>query len=384
MLEKEKIMLVGVGELGGILLEYLCRIPNICDIVTADINADWGVRKTNSAILGSAYMGLYPKIDFHQIDLFSIEKTAELLSAVRPTIIFNGTTLQSWWVVNELPAEVNSRIYRYRSGLGTWVAMHLALTARLMKAVEMSGIETYVVNSSFPDVTNVSLDKIGLAPTVGIGNCDLLVPYIQKTAAEMLGVEMAGIRVELIAHHYHCYDWARKGTGHEAPHYLRVYSGFEDVTEKLGDMKQFVASLPKHAKRPAGRHGQYLVAASALKNIMAIYNDTNELTCAPGPKGLEGGYPVRLSRKGAEVVLPEGISLQQARDLNCLAQQYDGIQEIRDNGDIALTDEAYSTLKDILGVDCNLITIDDSLEQAMELKKKFKIFAESHGVVIPT
>ncbi|MBP1777510.1 MAG: hypothetical protein H6Q86_3520, partial [candidate division NC10 bacterium] len=27
--EREKIMLVGVGELGGIVLEYLCRIPNV-------------------------------------------------------------------------------------------------------------------------------------------------------------------------------------------------------------------------------------------------------------------------------------------------------------------------------------------------------------------
>ena len=31
--EREKIMLVGIGELGGIVLEYLCRIPNICEII---------------------------------------------------------------------------------------------------------------------------------------------------------------------------------------------------------------------------------------------------------------------------------------------------------------------------------------------------------------
>ncbi len=39
--EQEKIMIVGVGELGGIVLEYLCRIPGICNIVTADANEDW-------------------------------------------------------------------------------------------------------------------------------------------------------------------------------------------------------------------------------------------------------------------------------------------------------------------------------------------------------
>lgn len=60
MREKEKIMLIGIGELGGIVLEYLSRIPGIPDIVTADSNKDWGFRKTNSAILGASYMGLHP------------------------------------------------------------------------------------------------------------------------------------------------------------------------------------------------------------------------------------------------------------------------------------------------------------------------------------
>ena len=383
MIEKERIMLVGIGELGGILLEYMCRIPNICDLVTADVNEEWSFRKTNSAILGASYMGLYPNISFHHIDLLNLEKSAELLSEIKPAIIFNGTTLQSWWVVNELPPEVNAKLYKHRVGLGAWTSMHLALTAKLMKAVNMSGIDTYVVNSSFPDVTNVSLAKVGLAPTVGIGNGDLVIPYIKKTAGELLDVPMANIEVELIAHHYHCYNWARKGSGYEAPHYLRVYLGNEDITDQLGDMKEFIRKLPEHAMRPGGRHGQYLVAASALKNIMAIFNDTCELTHAPGPQGLEGSYPVRLGRKGAEVILPQNITLEQAREIMLKAQQYDGIQEIKENGDVVFTDEAYTTLKEMLNVDCKTVTIEDSYEQAMELRQKFKEFAARNGVEVP-
>ena len=64
MREREKIMLVGIGELGGIILEYLCRIPNICEIITTDANTDWGFRKTNSAIEGASYMGLYQRLGF--------------------------------------------------------------------------------------------------------------------------------------------------------------------------------------------------------------------------------------------------------------------------------------------------------------------------------
>ncbi len=85
MREREKVMLIGIGELGGIVLEYIARIPGICDIVTADWNEEWGFRKTNSAILGASYMGLYPKIRFQQINLLDVERTAEQLRAINPT-----------------------------------------------------------------------------------------------------------------------------------------------------------------------------------------------------------------------------------------------------------------------------------------------------------
>jgi hypothetical protein len=145
-------------------------------------------------------------------------------------------------------------------------------------------------------------------------------------------------------------------------------------------MKEFITELPKRGMRPAGRHGQFVVAGSCLKNIMAIFNDTGEITHAAGPQGLEGGYPVRLSRKGAEVVLPKGLTLRQAREFNLEGQQHDGVQEIKANGDVVMTDEAYNTFKEMLNIDCRVITIEDSYEQAMELRKKFHEFARKHGV----
>ncbi len=375
-------MLIGIGELGGIVLEFMSRIPGICEIVTADSNADWGLRKTNSAIEGASYMGLYPNINFYHIDMLNIEKTAELLKKINPTIICNGTTLQSWWVVNELPPEVNARIYKDKCAIGPWTAMHLALTSKLMKAVKLSSIDTYVVNTSYPDAINPSLDRVGLAPTIGIGNMDLAVPYIKKAASELLNVPMCNVQVELVAHHYHAYYWCRYGTGSEVPFYLRVYVGEEDVTDQLGDMKHFIAELPKRGMRPAGRHGQFVVAGSCLKNIMAIFNDTKKIAHAPGPQGLEGGYPVRLSRKGAEVVLPKGLTLRQAREYNLEAQRHDGIEEIKANGDVVVTDESYDTFKEMLNMDCRVITIEDSYEQAMELRTKFHEFARKQGVKI--
>jgi hypothetical protein len=116
---------------------------------------------------------------------------------------------------------------------------------------------------------------------------------------------------------------------------------------------------------------------------MAVLNDTGEITHAPGPQGLEGGYPVRLNREGAEVVLPEGVSLSDARHLMTEAQQFDGIQEIRDNGDVVVTEEAYVNFKEMLQVDSKIITIEDAYDQARELRAKFEEFAVKNGVRVP-
>jgi hypothetical protein len=376
-------MIVGCGELGGILLEYLCRIPEIGPIVVADINEAAVMRKVNSAIHGASFLGLYPEIASKTINLLERDKAAALLAEVNPSVIFNGTTLQSWWVVNEIPQELNVRLYRPRVGLGGWVPMHLALTAKLMEAVQTAGIDTHVVNSSFPDVTNVALDKLGMAPTVGIGNASLLIPYIKKAAAAILGLPRRNIQVSFIGHHYHCYNWARSGTGVEVPHYLRIYDGDQDITDELGDMKEFVSKLPAYGGRPGGRGGQYLVASSCLRNVLDIYFDTNAIGMAPGPLGLEGGYPVRLSRKGAELKLPAGMSVKEARGLMLEAQQFDGIQRIEDNGDVRLTDEVAAMYKEEFRIDWSIVTVRDSLEQAGELRRKFIEFLERNGVCVP-
>jgi len=65
------------------------------------------------------------------------------------------------------------------------------------------------------------------------------------------------------------------------------------------------------------------------------------------------------------------------------AQQYDGVLEIRENGDIVVTDEAYENFKQTLGIDCRTITIEDAYDQYQELRRKLNEFARKHGVKVP-
>jgi len=377
----DTLMIVGLGELGGTALELLARVPNIPKIVTADFNEDYGVRKTNTALMGAAYANLYPNIEFRRVDLNNIEETAETIKEVNPRIIYNAATLQSWWVIDALPKEVHKKLYKDFCGLGPWVPMHLLLVHKLMQAVKVAGVSSLVANSSFPDLVNPVLAKVGLGPNVGIGNIDLITVPWRKVVSEIMDVPMRSVRVYIFGHHYSSYNLGRTGTGLDAPYYIKIIVEDKDVTKDF-DIRELAREIPKRAKRTTGTQINWVVASSAVRVILGVLNDTNEITHAPGPEGLVGGYPVRLDREGAKIFLPEGVSRKKAIQINEEAQKYDGIEKIEDDGTVVFTDEAYNTFKDLLNYDCKKMKVEEIEERAKELDKLYKVFARKHGVKI--
>lgn len=380
-MQKHTVMIIGLGELGGLMLEFLARVPNLgCRIVAADINEDEGVRKRNSAIFGASYWGHYPHIDFIGVDLSDINATAATLRTVRPDILLNATTLASWWVLHVLPAEIVQKLYVLGAGGGAWTALHLALTHKLMLAVRESGLRPIVVNASYPDVVNPTLAKVGLAPTVGIGNLDLAIPPIRLAAAVRFGVPMRNVDAYLVAHHFHAYNITRHGDTKGVPFYLKLIVGGADVTREL-DLKSFLHDVAGVARRPSGSAGAtFITAGAASKNLLALLNDTGELTHSPGPRGLPGGYPVRLSQQGVEVVLPHDITLEEAVRLNEAGQRAEGVERIEEDGTVVLTDAARAVLKEVVGADCARIPLDDCWQVARELGAKLRELGQRFGL----
>lgn len=377
--KNDTLMIIGLGELGGIALEILARVPNITKVVTADLNEDHGVRRTNTALMGASYLNLYPNIEFVKIDLNNIEETAKIIREINPRIIYSATTLQSWWVIDALPKNVHAQLYKDFCGLGPWIPMHLLLVYKLMQAVKKSGVNSLVINSSFPDNVNAVLGKIGLAPNVGIGNIDLIVAPWRKVVSEILNVPLRGVRVYIFGHHYSSYNLGRTGTGLSAPYYLKIMVEDKDVTENF-EIKELAKEIPLRAKRTPGSQVNWVVAASAVKIILGIMNDTNELSHAPGPEGLVGGYPVHINKDGAKVFIPEGMTREKAIQINEEAQKWDGIERIEQDGTVVFTDDAHTTFKDLLGYDCKEMKIEEIEMRAKELCTLFKNFAIKHGV----
>jgi hypothetical protein len=368
-----KVLVIGLGSLGGYVVEFLARSFGPTEIIAADADEQRGLQKMNNAMLGAANMGFYPRMKFLKIDLNDVDGTAAILRSEQPRLVVNATTLQSWWVIGTQLIE-DAYLRLLDAGLGPWIPVHLTLTHKLMQAVQKSGIMTHVVNCSFPDAVNPMLSRIGLSPTVGIGNFDLLIPRIKKGVSDKLGVPMKAVTVLMLGHHYHDVRVEEFGTTGGAPYFLRICVDGEDVTERVNAEKMLLTSIPT----PPLTGSDSQVASSAVKNILAIINDTKELTHAPGPRGLPGGYPVRLSSKGAEVVVPAGLTLEEAVHINEEAQKYDGIERIEHDGTVVLTDKSHKIMSELLHYDRQQVRILECESAAHELRQLYHEYASKH------
>ncbi|MDD2695059.1 MAG: hypothetical protein PHD58_03945, partial [Anaerolineales bacterium] len=147
-MSRRTIMMIGLGDLGGHVLEMLARNPGYRRIITADVDEDRAYRKTNIAIYGASQMGFYPDVEFTKIDLNNTEQAAEVIRKANPDVIYSAATLQSWWVITTLPKAVFDDLDKAR--FGPWLPMHLSVVYKLMQAVKMTGMDIKVINSAFP------------------------------------------------------------------------------------------------------------------------------------------------------------------------------------------------------------------------------------------
>jgi malate/lactate dehydrogenase len=347
------IMLIGIGDMGYHILNYMAITPGVNKIFTADINEQVGSMKTHHAKYVAAGLGYYPDISFNRLDVSDVDAVAGVLKELNPKVICSTAIL---WPSYLRPPISEEKIKKLESegfkGEGPRMSTSIYCALKLMQAVEKSGIEAHTVIANFPDLTNPVLSRgFGLTPTCGGGNVDLVVPIIKQIVSEKLKVPMRNVKVFAVAHH----AWGNK-LRTEIPYWLKVIVGGDDVTshfptDKLvPQMKKLRLANFSSRNGPFGeaaRYHQTYISASFLQNILGLYFGTGQLSHAPGPNGLVGGYPVRLSGKGCEVYLPKEITLDEAIKINEAGQKFDGIDQVERNGTIVMEDGSYLEAKDI-------------------------------------
>ncbi len=355
------VMIFGLGDLGGWVLEFLSRCQGVSTIITCDIKEDWAAMKTECAAIGAGQQGYDKTIKFEKCDVNDIDGTAELLKRYNPDVIYSALTLLGWLELRVIPQAIGPGYHRATVCL---TPLQVVLVSNLMKARQKAGITAPVVNNSFPDVVNPVLWRNGLGPLVGAGNLDLTVSEVRRKISVAESVPIREITVYFIADH----AVVSQGTRTGVPFFFKVLTGDKNITSKF-DVNSLISDSLLMATPPDWTTwlNEPYVAASAVRNIMAIINDTNQFAHAPGPNGLPGGYPIRINASGVEVVLPEEITMEEAIKINLDGLKYEGVEEIKDDGTVVLTSEAYNIQRELYGLDLREYRFADMDDIAKEL-----------------
>ncbi len=368
------VVIIGPGRLGTGVADMLMRRPDSPRLTILGTDIERTRRRANLSLHTATQLGYRPEVATGRCDLLDTERTAEQLATLKPDLIFSTASLQAWWVIGELPPDIFRDLDR--ADIGPWLPMQLTLIHKLMRAVAATGHNPLVVNAALPDVTHAMLDKVGLAPTIGVGNVANVVPGLRRAAADLLRLPIDSVDLRLVAEAFVSHTLKDTTDVRGAPYHLRV---LVDGREVAVEVDQLVALLSSRYARIGGGDGSPLTAASAVTVIDALIGDRGDLVHAPGPGGRIGGYPVRVWRDHHELALPPSVSVEQAEAANAAAMVFDGIAEIRDDGSAVYTPENMAILTRLFGYSATSVTLEESEAQARELAGAYAAFRRRVG-----
>ncbi|MGO4567495.1 hypothetical protein AB4Z52_21060 [Rhizobium sp. 2YAF20] len=358
-------------------MDFLLQSGAALSLTVGARNVDKALQRVNLARYTALNLGQSRPVDIVPIDLMNIDATADAIARLKPDIIFNATTLHSWWVITKLPVEAFKRLDAARGGI--WTPMHQVLIRRLMKAVRLANSQATVVNASYPDVVNASLAAEGLAPAIGIGNIANAVPGIRLAAADLLGLGPGAIEIRFFAQHYVSYRMPSTGGTDGAPYHLTVYANGLEVPRAEIDHDTLFSLVAGRYRRVKGLAGQSVTASSATAMLLALAKRSGQVVHAPGPLGLVGGYPVCISPMGLLVDLPAKLTLDEAIDINRQCQRFDGIESVDDDGTVRFTEHAAGVMREVLGYELDAYQPEECEARAEELAAHFAQYSRANG-----
>jgi len=375
---KPTILVIGLGHLGGVVLELLARQEWVGRIVGASRHPERGVARCNLARLGAMAQGYSTDIEYQELDLRDVDRVAESIDELEPDLILSTASLQTWWLTELLPQDVASRLSRAR--FGAWLPVHLTLNLDLMRAVKESEYSGPVLTAPFPDVVNCILDRLGLAPTCGVGNIDEVIPKVRWLAAKRLQAPARDIEVTLVAHHALQKAVFRPATDPAPvavpPFHLRIDHAGHDVTEEIGG----AGLLLEPSALPGGPAWGFLTAGSTVRLVRAFLSKDESPLHAPAPGGLPGGYPVFVGDARVRPRPLDDLSLGEAIQINERSHPFDGIHAIEEDGTAVFEPVTVHVLREELGYECSRLPPHEAAERARELIARFHEYSRQAGV----
>jgi len=330
------VMIVGVGDMGLRFAHGLAASGEVARLTLVGLNQGRGPEL--AAMLEDCYdIG----VRFVPLDATDTVRVETLLREARPDLLVQSAALQGPWAMvgrGDAFARTMSA-----AGLGVQLPAQLPVLMSVMTAVRNVDFRGPVANLSFPDVTHAVLDKLGLAPTIGLGNASMIQRRILSSLrrrAEREGRNAPPPLVRVIAHHHQVYGVMTATRPADAADLVLAFAGEEAAP--VGDHAYDGFGLS-----PDIRYNQ-LTAIAALPTLLALLPGAAPARVStPAPFGLPGGWPVRIEAGRITLDLPPGIAQDEVLARHARQMRGDGVESIGADGLVTFTPSVVAALRRI-------------------------------------
>jgi hypothetical protein len=316
------VVIIGTGDMGERLAAGLAAGGRVRRLVLAGRSSS--ALTAVAATLASTSDCLVEPV---QADAMRHDEVAELLARTKPDLVVQCAALRSPWALAGRDDAAARAVTA--AGLGLRLPYQLPVVLSVMRAAKDAGYAGPAANLSFPDVTGPVLRRLGLAPTLGLGNAGMILRRV-RAALRAAGPETDLPLVRILGHHSQVYAVMQAQEPANPGERCRVY---------LGEDGQRDDALAYRAPALApGLRYNAVTAAAAIPVLEALLPGSAPLRWSvPAPAGLAGGYPVLIANGGVTLDLPPGLTQQDAIAFNESMARGDGIERIDDDGTVHFT-----------------------------------------------
>ena len=347
--EKITIMIVGLGSVGGFLLDYLVsrNDPSI-KIVVVGRNEEKMQSRVNISRVAATIRKQNKSIICIEsdVDLNNIDSIQETIQKYEPDFIVNSSRAYPGLKYGSISWK-NVRAY------GIWTPLSIRFTKNILDACDRSDTNAIVINTSYSDAVNPWLASAGRAyPDFGSGNLNHLIPRIRFAAAEILGIDdFWNLDVMIATGHFHDVCISKEGQTEGVNVPLRIfYNGEEKDIDKAEIFKRCSIPMPTDATRN-------MMNASSNYNIIDAF-----ITCvrtrekqrifSPGALSNLGGYPVIIGYEDDGLnawIDTEYFQMDEMVQGNRESMLLDGVEKI-ENGSLFYSDYLIEKAQNAFGV----------------------------------
>ena len=301
------ILIFGTGNFAGrMALDLAATASEPVTVVIAGRNRDrlkW-LRTAGNA--RAAMFNRPARFVAHEVDLSVADAAAEAIAAAEPKVVVQAASFQTGNVISNQGNAWTKLVAE--GGLSATAVLQAPLSIAVARAVKAVRPQAHFINCCFADVVNPLIAALDLPITCGVGNVAILANAFAGTLAP-------GQRLKVLAHYQNLAPWRRTAETRNGPS-ARVWVNDEEVA----DVYRRFADV-QLTREPAIE----ISGASGVPLMLAMAHEREWVGHAPGPRGLPGGYPVRLKAGEIDLDLPTSLTRSEAIAWNLRYEQDSGL-----------------------------------------------------------